>query len=84
MTESFFGARVAGEVANPSTTRSLSSLARITFACLDASGNVIGGGFGYLIADVPPGGRVGFDDSIEALSASQIASVQVSVEPEYE
>jgi hypothetical protein len=46
-----------------------------------SSGNVIGGGGDYLDAPVPPGGRVGFDVPTDALSASQVASAQVSVEP---
>jgi hypothetical protein len=83
VTEGFLGAELAGEVVNP-YTRPLSDLARITFACFDAAGNVIGGGYTFSDADVPPGSRIGFDTFIEGLSAAQIASVQVSVEPEVE
>lgn len=85
VTEGFLGANVLGEVMNAST-RSLSSLARITIVCFDAGGNVIGGGstFPPGSSDIPPGARFAFDASIEGLSASQIASAQVSVEPEYE
>jgi hypothetical protein len=79
--DSFFGAEVLGEITNP-YAQTLSSLARITFVCLDSAGNVIGGGYGYPPAAVPPGGRIGFDESVEGLSAAQIASAQVSVEPE--
>ena len=79
-----FGTSVLGEVANPSSTRSLSDIARITVVCFDAAGNVIGGGRTYPPTTLPPGGRAAFDASIEGLSPSQIASVQVSVEPEYE
>lgn len=75
-----FGTSVLGEISNP-YSKSLSSSAKITFACLDGSGNVIGGGYGYPESSVGPGGRIGFNQSIEGLSAAQIASVQVSVEP---
>jgi hypothetical protein len=81
--QSFSSARVLGEVANPST-RTLSSLARITFVCLDGAGNFIGGGFTFPPAALPPSGRAGFETDAEGLSAAQIASVQVSVEPEYQ
>ena len=84
VTEDFLGASVLGEVANPSSTKSLSDLARITVVCFDGAGNVIGGGRTYPPTTLPPGGRAAFDASIEGLSASQIASAQVSVEPEYE
>ena len=69
------GANVLGEVMNAST-RSLSSLARITIVCFDAGGNVIGGGstFPPGSSDIPPGARFAFDASIEGLSALQIAS----------
>jgi hypothetical protein len=81
VTEGFLGAELSGELANP-YSRPLSSLARITFVCLDAAGNAIGGGYTYPETDVPPGARIGFNTFIEGLSASQISSVQVSVEPE--
>jgi hypothetical protein len=77
----FLGPSVLGEITNP-YSQTLSSLARITFVCFDAAGNAIGGGYGYPTAALPAGGRIGFEESIEGLSASQIASVQVSVEPE--
>jgi hypothetical protein len=76
-------AEVTGEVVNPSTSRTLSDLSEITFVAFDGAGNVIGGGREYLMAEVPPGGRVGFRTTAEGLSPSQIASVQASVEPDY-
>jgi hypothetical protein len=79
--EGFSSADVLGEFQNP-YTKTISSLARITAVCFDASGNVIGGGFDYPNSSVTPGGRIGFDISIQGLHASQIASAQVSVEPE--
>ena len=79
--ERFSGVDVLGELSNP-YTKTLSPIARITAVCFDGSGNVIGGGRGYPSSSVTPGGRIGFDVSIEGLKASQIASAQVSVEPE--
>jgi len=79
--DSFGSLDVIGEFSNP-YTQTMSSLARITAVCFDAAGNVIGGGRSYPQAAVPPGGRIGFSVSVEGLSASQIASAQVSVEPD--
>ena len=76
-----FGTDVLGEFSNP-YSQSMSSLARITAVCFDAAGNVIGGGRSYPEGSVPPGGRIGFDVSLEGLEATQIASAQVSVEPD--
>lgn len=80
VSDSLLGAEVAGEVANPYAWR-LSSRARITYACFDSADNVIGGGYTYLQTELPPGGRIGFKTLVEELSADQIASVRVSVEP---
>lgn len=80
----FDEAEVVGEVINASTSRTLSDLARITFVAFDGAGNVIGGGFTYPPAALPPGGRAAFRKTVEGLSPSQIASVQASVEPEYD
>jgi hypothetical protein len=86
VTEDFLGTVVVGEVMNPSPTRALSYLARISVVCFDGAGNVIGGDAGFWpgLSDLPPGGRIGFEVDVEGLSASQIASVRVSVEPKYE
>jgi hypothetical protein len=80
--EGFSSADVLGEFANP-YTRTLSNIARVTAVCFDASGNVIGGGYTYPRSSVTPGGRIGFDVSVEGLHAAQIASAQVSVEPDF-
>jgi hypothetical protein len=74
-------AHVLGEFQNP-YTKTMSDIARITAVCFDGAGNVIGGGYTYPQASVTPGGRIGFDISIDGLHAAQIASAQVSVEPE--
>jgi hypothetical protein len=81
--DDFSGATVRGEFMN-AYRQTMSSVARITCVCFDAAGNVIGGGYTYPAASVPPGGRLGFDHSVEGLRASQISAVQVSIEPEVE
>jgi hypothetical protein len=75
-------AEVAGEVQNTSA-KPLSDLADVTAVVFDAAGNVLGGGWGYLEADVPPGGRIGFATPIAGRTPSEVASAQVSVEPYY-
>ena len=80
----FFGdAEVRGEVSNPST-RPLSGLARITVVVFDTGGNVLGGSFTYPSSAVPPGGRIGFSASVDGVSLPQVASAQVSVEPDFD
>ncbi len=79
--DSFGETRVEGEFSNP-YSKPISSLARITCVVFDAGGNVIGGGFTYPDADVPPGGRIGFDMNAYGVTLSQVGSVQASVEPE--
>lgn len=76
-------AEVAGELQNTST-KPLSSLSDVTAVVFDAAGNVLGGGWGFLEADVPPGARIGFTVSIAGRSPSEIASAQVSVEPNFD
>jgi hypothetical protein len=75
-------AEVAGELQN-TATKPLSYLSNITAVVFDAAGNVLGGGLGFLEADVQPGGRIGFTVSIAGRTSSEIASAQVSVEPYY-
>jgi hypothetical protein len=73
---------VAGEFSNP-YTKPMSSIAYITFVLFDAAGSIIGGGFTFPSAQVPPGGRIGFETSAAGVSdISRIASVQASVEAE--
>ena len=73
-------AEVAGELQNTST-KPLSNFSDITAVVFDAAGNVVGGGWGFLEADVQPGGRIGFTVLIAGRAPSEIASAQVSVEP---
>lgn len=80
----FLGTNVVGEVANTSPSQTLSSLARITVVCFDSAENVIAGGSSFPPAALWPGGRAGFTVSVDSPTASQIASVQASVEPEYD
>jgi hypothetical protein len=81
LSEGLFGLEVLGEIANP-YAQTLSSIARITYVALDAAGNVIGGGRTYPPTSLPPGARAAFSGDLEGLSASQVARVEVSVEPE--
>lgn len=78
--QQYGGTQIFAEIANP-YTKPLSSTALVTFVCFDAGGNVIGGGYGYPGSAIPVGGRIAFERSVEGLTAAQIASVQVSVEP---
>ncbi|HXH35941.1 MAG TPA: hypothetical protein VNJ54_16295 [Plantibacter sp.] len=72
--------RVAGEFSNP-YTKPMSSIAYISIVLFDAAGSIIGGGFTFPSAEVPPGGRIGFETSAAGVSdISRIASVQASVE----
>ena len=72
---------VQGQVSNP-YTKPMSSLTRITSVVFDAGGNVIGGGFTFPAAPIPPNARVGFDMPIAGVTLDRIGSVQASVEPE--
>jgi hypothetical protein len=80
VTDSSGSAHVLGEFTNPYTW-TIPDYVDVTAVCFDAAGNVIGGGSGNPNASVTPGGRTGFDIPIRSLSASQIASAQVSVAP---
>jgi hypothetical protein len=77
------GVVVLGEVENAAATP-LSRLARITAVLYDAHGKVVGGGFGYPAADVPPGARIGFTVFAPAVPAAGPLSAQVSIEPDYD
>ena len=83
VTDSSGTAHVLGEFTNPYPF-TISFDAAVTVVCFDASGNVIGGGYRNVQNPVPPGGRDGFDVTIYALDASQIASAQASVQPLFE
>jgi hypothetical protein len=75
---------VEGEIQNDSTTRSLQS-AELSTVVLDASGNILGGGYGFGAAALPPAARVFFkiDNGMRAIPFSQAASALVSVVPTY-
>jgi hypothetical protein len=77
------GVVVLGEVENTGATP-LSPLARITAVLYDAHGTVVGGGYGYPVADVPPGARIGFTVFAPVVPAAGPLSAQVSIEPEYD
>lgn len=81
--DSYSGTHVAGEYSNP-TSRPLSSLARISAVFFDGPGRVVGGGFSYPTAALPPGARAGLDIWASAVPASAVTNALVSIEPEYE
>ena len=77
------GVEVLGEVKNTTATP-LSSLARITAVLYDSQGRIVGGGYGYPDADVPPGARIGFEVFAVGVPSGLATSAQVSIEPEYD
>lgn len=72
---------VRGEVTNPSRSKPMSALTRISGVVFDASGNVIGGGFTFPTAVVQPNDHLGFDLPVTGVTTDRIGSVQVSVAP---
>ncbi len=75
------GTEIDGEFSNP-FQKPISGVARITGVIFDSAGNVIGGGFTFPNADVPPGSRIGFSIGVSSVQPVRAASAQVSVEPE--
>jgi len=75
---------VEGEVQNDSPVRNLQS-AELSTVVLDADGNIIGGGYGYGGAYLPPAARVFFkiDNGMRPIPFYKAASALVSVVPTY-
>jgi hypothetical protein len=75
---------VEGEIQNDSATRNLQS-AELSTVVLDASGNILGGGYGFGAAYLPPAARVFFkiDNGMRAIPFNKAASALVSVVPTY-
>jgi len=69
---------VQGRLTNPSVTKPMSALTRISAVVFDAAGNVIGGGFTFPTAPVQPNDHVDFDLPVTGVTADRIGSVQVS------
>lgn len=74
--------RVFGELANTSS-RTLSPIARISAVFFDSQGAIVGGGYTFPEAAIPPGTRQSFVITVFGVPASRIATVEVSVEPEF-
>jgi hypothetical protein len=81
--QEYFGLTVRGEVEN-TLDQPLSQFAKIGVVVFDAAGKVIGGGFAYLDADLPPGRRAGFSSSngTNAVPVRAAAKAFVTVENE--
>lgn len=75
---------VQGEIQNDSPVRNLQS-AELSTVVLDAEGNIIGGGYGYGGAYLPPAARVFFkiDNGMRPIPFYKAASALVSVVPTY-
>jgi hypothetical protein len=75
---------VEGEVQNDSPVRTLQA-AELSTVVLDADGNIIGGGYGYGGAYLPPAARVFFkiDNGMRPIPFYKAASALVSVVPTY-
>jgi hypothetical protein len=75
---------VEGEIQNDSPSRNLQA-AELSTVVLDADGNIIGGGYGYGGAYLPPAARVFFkiDIGMRPIPFNKAASALVSVVPSY-
>jgi hypothetical protein len=75
---------VQGEVANDLASVVLQRAA-MSAVVLDASGNVIGGGTGYVFASLPPGAREFFSlgSGFRAIPSDRAASAVISVSPTF-
>lgn len=81
--EEYIGLKVSGEVEN-TLTQPLSQLAKISAVVFDAKGNVLGGGFAFLDANLPPGTRAGFEtaNGTGAVPAKRAVLARVSMNNE--
>jgi hypothetical protein len=77
------GVDVTAEYSNPSS-RTLTNTAWITAVALNAAGDVIGGGYTFTFATMPPGGRAQASVRVVGITLAQTASTQLTVEPSYE
>jgi hypothetical protein len=75
----FGDVEVRGEVENTLESK-LSSFARIGIVLFDKQGNIVGGSFSYLDADLPPGRRASFVSFISAAPSRAIDSAKASIE----
>lgn len=75
---------VDGDVINDHLTSTLTS-AQLSVVLFDATGNVVGGGTGFLIATLPPGTRAFFSTTsgLSAVAMSKASTAAISIEPAY-
>jgi hypothetical protein len=75
---------IEGEVQNDHPTRTVNTV-ELSTVVLDAAGNVIGGGSGFGIAELPPAARMFFKIStgMRPIPLSRAATALVSVVPRY-
>ena len=75
---------VDGEVVNDDATKVLSS-AQLSVVLYDASGSVVGGGTGFLLASLPPGTRAYFSANagLNDVPLDQASVAAISIEPTY-
>ena len=75
---------VDGEVVNDDATKVLSS-AQLSVVLYDASGTVVGGGTGFLLAALPPGTRAYFSANagLSDVPLDQASVAAISIEPTY-
>ena len=81
--EPYIGLQATGELRN-TLPEPLSSLAQITAVVYNSAGKVIGGGFTFPEAEVPPGSRISFTvgNGLDTIDPKSAASVQVSASNE--
>ena len=81
--DEFLGYRVRGEVVN-NLDQPLSSFAKIGIVLFDERGEVVGGGFTFLDAELPPGRRAGFEagNGISAAPGGRVSEARASVNNE--
>ncbi len=81
--EEYLGLRVKGHVEN-TLDKPLSQFAKIGVVVFDTAGNVAGGGFTFLDADLPPGRSASFDagNRVGAIPPSKAAKASASVNNE--
>lgn len=79
--DEFGGATFRGQVRNP-FTEPLSSFAKISIVAFDAEGRVVGGGFTFPDADIPPGGSAAWETFASGMNVDSLARIEASVDNE--
>ena len=76
---------VEGEVQNDHPDKTLQAV-ELSTVVLDSAGNVIGGGYGYAGASLPPGSRmfIKISNGMRPIPLAKAATALVSVVPTYQ